>query len=334
MFKIGNVEIKNPIIIAPMAGVSNSAFRTICFEFNAGLVYSEMISDKALHFKSKKTYEMVKTLPNEHPLSMQLFGSDKETMIEAAKYIDQYTDCDIIDINMGCPVNKIIKSDAGSALLKDIDKTIEIVQAIVQNVKKPVTAKIRLGWTKDEINCVEMAKALEKAGIAMIAVHGRTRGQMYEGEADYTWIKKVKEAVNIPVVANGDIRSLAKAIEVLDYTGCDGVMIGRGAIGNPFLIRELVYYFTGKESLPVTYRDRIEMALNHAKRLCDLVGEVYAMKQMRGLASWYIQGMPYSAKIKNKTTQVDSYEDLKVLYMDYLNDLESHQDELNKNVVD
>ncbi len=326
MFKIGDIEIKNPIIIAPMAGVSNSAFRSICFEFNAGLVYSEMISDKAIHFKSKKTFDMVKMLPQEHPLSMQIFGSDIETMVEAARYIDTQTDCDIIDINMGCPVNKIIKSNAGSALLRDIDKAVEIAKAVVESVSKPVTAKIRLGWTKDEINCVELAKRLESVGIKMIAIHGRTRGQMYEGEADYSWIKKVKESVSIPVIANGDIKSLQKAIEVLEYTGCDGVMIGRGAIGNPFLIKELVNYFDNKEITNVTYEDRIFMALDHAKRLCNLIGEEYAMKQMRGLASWYIQGMPYSAKIKNETSRMETYNDLEKLYKDYLEDIRKNQE--------
>lgn len=325
MFKIGDIEIKNPVIIAPMAGVSNSAFRSICFEFNAGLVYSEMISDKAIHFKSKKTYEMVKMLPGEHPLAMQIFGADVETMVEAAKYIDTQTDCDIIDINMGCPVNKIIKSNAGSALLKDIDKAVEIAEAVVKSVNKPVTCKIRLGWTKDEINCVELAKRLEKVGVKMIAIHGRTRGQMYEGEADFTWIKKVKEAVKIPVVANGDIKSLDKAIEVLEYTGCDGVMIGRGAIGNPFLIKELVNYFDHKEIKTVSYAERIEAALDHAKRLCDLIGEKYAMKQMRGLASWYIQGMPYSAKIKNETSKISTYSDLEKLYTTYLKHIQEKQ---------
>ncbi len=326
MFKIGDIEIKNPIIIAPMAGVSNSAFRSICFEFNAGLVYSEMISDKAIHFKSKKTFDMVKMLPQEHPLSMQIFGSDIETMVEAARYIDTQTDCDIIDINMGCPVNKIIKSNAGSALLRDMDKAVEIAKAVVESVSKPVTAKIRLGWTKDEINCVELAKRLESVGIKMIAIHGRTRGQMYEGEADYSWIKKVKESVSIPVIANGDIKSLQKAIEVLEYTGCDGVMIGRGAIGNPFLIKELVNYFDNKEITNVTYEDRIFMALDHAKRLCNLIGEEYAMKQMRGLASWYIQGMPYSAKIKNETSRMETYNDLEKLYKDYLEDIRKNQE--------
>ncbi|NLC96521.1 MAG: tRNA dihydrouridine synthase DusB [Erysipelotrichaceae bacterium] len=325
MFQIGNVEIKNPVIIAPMAGVSNSAFRSICFEFGAGLVYSEMISDKAIHFKSRKTIEMVRMFENEHPLAMQIFGSEEATMVEAAKYIEENTDCDIIDINMGCPVTKIIKSNSGSALMKDIDKAVSIAKAVVDAVSLPVTCKIRLGWSKDSINCVELSKRLEEVGVKAIAVHGRTKGQMYEGEPDYEWIKKVKEAVSIPVIANGDINSVTKAKQVMEYTGCDGVMIGRAAIGNPFLIRELVSYFNNEEIKEVSYDDRINMALSHADRLCGLIGEKYAMKQMRGLASWYIQGMPYSAKIKNQTSRLNTYEDLRKLYIDYLDEIKKYE---------
>lgn len=324
VLKIGDVEIKNPVIIAPMAGVSNSAFRSICFEFGAGLVYSEMISDKAIHFKSKKTIEMVRMFENEHPLSMQIFGSDEETMVEAAKYIEENTDCDIIDINMGCPVTKIIKSNSGSALMKDIDKAVSIAKAVVDAVSLPVSVKIRLGWNKETINCIELSKRLEEVGVKAIAVHGRTRGQMYEGETDYDWIKKVKEAVSIPVIANGDIDSVEKAKQVMEYTGCEGVMIGRAAIGNPFLIKELVSYFNNEKIEEATYEDRINMALSHAKRLSDLIGEKYAMKQMRGLASWYIQGMPYNARVKNQTSRMNTYEDLKNLYTGYLNEINKY----------
>ena len=331
-FKIGEVEIKNPVVIAPMAGVSNSAFRTICFEFGAGLVYSEMISDKAIHYRSKKTLKMIRMFENEHPLSMQIFGSSKSTMVEAAKYIEANTDCDIIDINMGCPVTKIIKSNAGSALMKDIDKAVDIAKSVVEAVNLPVTVKMRLGWTKETINCVELSKKLEEVGVKAIAVHGRTKGQMYEGEPDFSWVKKVKESVSIPVLANGNINSVEKAKEVMEYTGCDGVMIGRAAIGDPFFIKELVSYYNNEEVKKVTYDERINMAISHAKRLSDLIGENYAMKQMRGLASWYITGMPYSARIKNQTSRLNTLDDLKKLYFGYLSDIKKYEREYSKEV--
>ncbi|NLP22440.1 MAG: tRNA dihydrouridine synthase DusB [Erysipelotrichaceae bacterium] len=315
-----------------MAGVSNSAFRTICFEFGAGLVYSEMISDKAIHYRSKKTLKMIRMFENEHPLSMQIFGSSKSTMVEAAKYIEANTDCDIIDINMGCPVTKIIKSNAGSALMKDIDKAVDIAKSVVEAVNLPVTVKMRLGWTKETINCVELSKKLEEVGVKAIAVHGRTKGQMYEGEPDFSWVKKVKESVSIPVLANGNINSVEKAKEVIGYTGCDGVMIGRAAIGDPFFIKELVSYYNNEEVKKVTYDERINMAISHAKRLSDLIGENYAMKQMRGLASWYITGMPYSARIKNQTSRLNTLDDLKKLYFGYLSDIKKYEREYSKEV--
>lgn len=325
MFKIGDVTIKNPIVIAPMAGVSNSAFRSICYNFNAGLVYSEMISDKALLFSSSKTLEMCQSYEMEHPLTFQLFGHDMESMIPAARYLDQQTACDIIDINMGCPVNKIVKSEAGSALMKDPAYTIELVKAIVDNVKKPVTVKMRLGWTKETINCFELALGLQQVGVKAIALHGRTRGQMYEGKADWEYVKKMKEILDIPVIGNGDIKTVEQALAMLEYTKCDGIMIGRGAIGNPFLIKQLDDHLQGKGHAMPSYDERIQMCYDHAKRLCDLKGERIAMKQMRGLASWYIQGMPYSAKIKNACTHLSTYADLEKLFGDYLSEIHKHQ---------
>ncbi|MEG0470432.1 MAG: tRNA dihydrouridine synthase DusB [Longicatena sp.] len=310
-WKIGPIEIPNQVVIAPMAGISNPAFRVICKEFGAGLIYTEMVSDKALYYDNEKTIGMTNVEESEHPLTMQIFGHDIETMVFAAKLLDQKTDCDIIDINMGCPVTKIIKSNAGSALMKDIEHAIAMTKAVVESVSKPVTVKMRIGWDMDQINCVELAKGLEAVGVAGIAVHGRTRKQMYEGHADWSYIKLVKDAVKIPVMGNGDIRSGEDAKRMLEETGCDAVMVGRGVLGDPWLIKDIATYLeTGKHMEPVTLQEKFTMARLHAKRLCDLKGEIVGIREMRGHAAWYVKGLPKSHRLKDELTKMDTYEQL------------------------
>ena len=300
-FKIREIEIKNKLVLAPMAGVTNEAFRIICKEMNAGLVMAEMVSDKAIGFKNAKTLKMTRVNPIEHPISMQIFGADKESLVSAAKFIDEYSDADIIDINMGCPVNKVDKkSGAGASLLQEPEKVYEIVKAVVEAVKKPVTVKIRIGWDFDHINCVENAKLIEKAGASAICVHGRTRSQFYSGNADLKYIKMVKEAVSIPVIGNGDITDIKSAQKMFDETGCDAIAIARGALGNPFIFRELNAYFENNIILPHADNQEIfDTIVHHHNLLLELKGEHLAMLEMRSHVSWYIKGRPGSAKIKD-----------------------------------
>lgn len=322
-WKIGDIEIANQVVIAPMAGISNPAFRVICKEFGAGLIYTEMVSDKALYYENEKTIGMTDVEEGEHPLTMQIFGHDIETMVYAAKLLDTKTDCDIIDINMGCPVTKIVKSQAGSALMKDVDHATKMTKVVVEAVEKPVTVKMRIGWDMDQITCVDLAKGLEAVGVKAIAVHGRTKKQMYEGHADWSYIKQVKEAVTIPVMGNGDIRSGEDAKRMLDETGCDAVMIGRGVLGDPWLIKEVVHYLdTGKQLPPVSMEEKFMMARLHAKRLCNLKGEYVGMREMRGHAAWYVKGLPGSHKLKDALTKMETFDEMNQildLYMAEMN---------------
>lgn len=310
-WKIGDIEIPNQVVIAPMAGISNPAFRVICKEFGAGLIYTEMVSDKALYYDNEKTVGMTDVEGSEHPLTMQIFGHDIETMMFAAKYLDEKTDCDIIDINMGCPVTKIVKSFAGSALMKEVDHAILLCKTIIGHVKKPVSVKMRIGWDADHITCVELAKGLEMVGVKAIAIHGRTKKQMYEGKADWSYIKMVKEAVQIPVIGNGDIHCGEDAQRMIDETGCDAVMIGRGVLGDPWLIKDVAHYLEVGEHMPeVTLEEKFNMARLHAKRLCNLKGEYVGIREMRGHAAWYVKGLPKSHRLKDQLTKIETYEQL------------------------
>lgn len=300
MFKIGNVEIENKVVLAPMAGVCNSAFRRIIKEMGAGLLYAEMVSDKALVYNNEKTKDMLYMTESERPISQQIFGSDKKSFVEAAKIIEKSMHPDIIDINMGCPVPKVaVKSQAGSALLKDPDKIYDIVKAVKEVVSVPVTVKIRSGWDKNSINAVLVAKTCEKAGASAIAVHPRTRSQGYSGKADWNIIKEVKDAVNIPVIGNGDILSAKDAKQMIDETGCDAVMIGRGTLGNPYLIKQVVRYLEDGVLLPdQSPKERMETCLKHFNYLLEVKPEKVAILEMRTHAAWYLKGLPSGVKIK------------------------------------
>ncbi len=327
MWKIRDVEISNQIVVAPMAGISNAAFRSICKQFNAGLICAEMVSDKAIYYKNERTLKMIEVLEEEHPMSLQVFGYDIDTMVNAAKVLDTQTNCDIIDINMGCPVNKVIKAKAGSYLMCEEDHAQAIVEAIVKVVKKPVSVKIRAGWDVDSINAVSLARKIEQAGASAIAVHGRTRSQMYEGKADWSIIKEVKEAVSIPVIGNGDVKSVADMHAMLNQTGCDAVMIGRGILGNPFLIKECVDSLVNHdEKNEVTYEDKFNLVKSHAKKLVALKGEDIGMKEMRGHATWYIKGMPSSHLPKGKLSKVNTYEELETILDAYALQVKEFQD--------
>lgn len=327
MWKIGNVEIKNQVVLAPMAGISNTAYRQIIKEMGAGLIYAEMVSDKAICYGSSKTFDLLKMNESERPIAQQIFGSDVNSFVEAAKKIEAVMKPDIIDINMGCPVPKVaIKNQAGSALLKNPEKIKEIVAAVVKSVSVPVTVKIRSGWDENNINAVTVAKNIEEAGASAITIHARTRSQGYSGIANWDIIKEVKECVSIPVIGNGDILSCYDAKRMLEETSCDAVMIGRGVLGNPWLIKECVEYLeNGKLPEKVTAKEKIEMLKRHYKLLLESTNEKQAILEIRMHALWYIKGLPNSAVIKNKICQTKSSKEIFSVLDDYLNDLKNSE---------
>lgn len=312
MWRIGNVEIKGPIVMAPMAGISNSSYRRIIKEMGADLIYAEMVSDKALVYNNQKTMDLLKMEDEERPIAQQIFGSDKESFVEAAKIVEESMHPDIIDINMGCPVPKVaLRAQAGSALLKNPDKIYEIVSAVVSSVNVPVTVKIRSGWDQEHINAVEVAKVCEKAGACAITVHARTRSQGYSGKADWNIIKSVVESVNIPVIGNGDVDSPELAKKMLDETGCAAVMIGRGILGNPWLIKETKEFLeTGEVATQPSNKDKLNMIKKHYQLLCQDKGEKLATLEIRSHAIWYLKGMPKSSEIKNEICKAKTSKDI------------------------
>lgn len=311
--KIGNVELDNPYILAPMAGVTDLPFRLLCKEQGAGLLCMEMVSAKALQYKNKNTKALLAIHPREYPVSLQLFGSDPEIISEQARRIEELP-FQILDINMGCPVPKVVRNGEGSALMKNPKLVYEIVSQTVKAIEKPVTVKIRKGFDDTCINAVEIAKVIEEAGASAVAVHGRTREQYYSGKADWDIIRQVKEAVSIPVIGNGDVTSGACAIAIRKETGCDGVMIGRGAQGNPWIFHELVEYErTGVLPTRPTKQEIKQTMLRHARLQIEFKGDYLGIREMRKHVAWYTKGMEGSAKLRDDINRVESYEELEEL---------------------
>ncbi|KRM71231.1 hypothetical protein FC34_GL001709 [Lacticaseibacillus brantae DSM 23927] len=326
MWQIGDVTIDNQLVVAPMAGISNAAFRVTVKEFGAGLVVCEMISDRGIMHNNKKTMSMLFVDPKEHPISIQIFGGTKETLVEAAKFIDQNTAADIIDINMGCPVPKVTKTDAGAHWLLDPNKVYEMVAAVVDVVKKPVTVKMRTGWDENHIYAVENALAAERAGASALAMHGRTRKQLYTGEADWNILKEVKSQLHIPFMGNGDVRTPQDAKRMLDEVGADAVMVGRAALGNPWIIHQMETYLrTGELIAEPTAREKIGTAKLQLARLVDLKGENLAVREFRQQAAYYLKGIPRAAKTKAAVNMVETQQEVDDIFDAFVEQVEARE---------
>ena len=317
---IGEVKLDNNVFLAPMAGITDISFRLICKEMGAGLLYTEMISAKGLYYKDKKTEEFTLTDERERPVAIQIFGSDPNIMAEVVEeQINERDNIDIIDINMGCPAPKIVKKGDGSALLEDPLLVGKIVHEVVRVSNKPVTVKIRKGWDSSSVNAVEIAKIVEREGASAITVHGRTRDMYYSGEADWDIIGEVKANVSIPVIGNGDIFTPEDGLKMLEHTNCDGIMVGRGVRGNPWLIKNILALINEKNVIYPTYEDKINKAIEHLELLCKFKDERIAVKEMRKHISWYIKGIKGSAQIKNEINTIETVKDMKSLLLDYMN---------------
>nr|WP_270331160.1 tRNA dihydrouridine synthase DusB [Lapidilactobacillus dextrinicus] len=318
-WQIGNVTIPNQVVVAPMAGITNSAFRVICKQFGAGLVVCEMISDRGIMHHNQKTLSMMFVDPREHPVSIQIFGGTKETLVAAAKFVDQQTDADIIDINMGCPVNKVTKTDAGAKWLLDPNKVYEMVAAVVAAVEKPVTVKMRTGWDDQHILAVENAIAAQRAGAAALAMHGRTRKQMYTGTANWDILKEVRQHLTIPFMGNGDVKTPQDAKRMLTEVGADAVMIGRAALGNPWILKAVNQYLaTGELIAEPTPREKIITAEEELSSLVKLKGEHLAVPEFRQQAAYYLKGIPRSARTKVAINEATTEAEVDQLLEDFV----------------
>lgn len=314
--KIKDLELENNLILAPMAGVTDLPFRKICKEFGPGLVCTEMVSSKAIYHDDTKTKLLMNTDGEKRPISMQIFGSDEETMSYASKYVSKIAD--IVDINMGCPAPKVVKNGDGSKLLLDIEKAEKVIKAVVKNSTKPVTLKIRKGWDCNNIVAIELAQMAEKAGVSAITIHGRTRTEMYSGKVDLDIIKKVKESVKIPVIGNGDIVDEESALKMFEYTGVDGIMIGRGTFGNPWIFERIKYYLETGEKLPlVTNEEKLRVIKKQIQLELDNKPEVTAIREMRKHIAWYTKNMPNSSEFRCEINKIEDKEQLMEIVEDY-----------------
>lgn len=320
MLKIGNVELKNNIILAPMAGLTDLPFRRICEIYKPGLVVTEMVSSKALQYNDEKTKKLLNMEGEVRPISAQIFGSDVEAMKYAAKYVSEIAD--IVDINMGCPAPKVVKNGDGSKLLLDLKKVEEITKAVVEASKVPVTVKIRKGWDNEHIVAVEVAKIVEKSGAKAITVHGRTRSEFYTGKADWDIIKRVKEEVSIPVIGNGDIKTPEDAKKILEYTHCDGIMIGRGVLGNPWLIEQIQTYLENGSIRKIKNEERMEIIFKHIDLEIKEKGENVGIKEMRKHICYYLKGLPMASEVRNKINKLETEKEVKGTLKEYFNNLE------------
>lgn len=326
MLKIGNIEMKNPVVLAPMAGVCNSAFRLTVKEFGAGLVCAEMVSDKGIVLQNARTMNMLYIDEREKPLSLQIFGGEKKSLVEAAQFVDKNTNADIIDINMGCPVPKITKCDAGAKWLLDPNKIYEMVSAVVDAVEKPVTVKMRIGWDDEHVFAIQNAQAVERAGGKAVSMHGRTRVQMYEGKANWDIIREVKKSINIPLIGNGDVETPEDAERMLKETGVDGVMIGRATLGNPWMIYRTVKYLeTGQLMDEPSVREKMDVCVLHMDRLIALKNENVAVREMRKHASWYLKGVKGNANARKGINVCETREDVVSLLYGLVDDIEAKQ---------